>query len=268
MLQHHLEAVSRPAPSRTSPAWRHQRAPTAKRTPRALAANGAGGAVRAGTPHLEPSAVTLTSQPTQPPLANASEHLPQSTYAGMAESPVAPAVHTTRCLIIHHLTTTLISIYMTMIPRGTATTAWKMCARAVMVLTMLALFRVADTTTIIITITMITRCHRSRRSFVPNPVPLEAAAVRHPLNNSSSSHPDRRLPLAGLSVPANPTEARVPVKTAQVEAACSPGPRGRAKNLHQYDRRFRYFRSSLPCSFCLLLLCLLSSSFYFSTITT
>ena len=124
-----------------------------------------------------------------------------------------------------------------------------MCAHAVMVLTMSVLSRVAGTTTII----TITRCHRSRHSLVPRLAPLEAAAALHSLtnNNNNNCHPDPSPPLAGLSVPESPTEARIPVTMAQVvEVACSLGPRGHAKNLHQYDRRFLYFRFSFPLSFC------------------
>ena len=143
-----------------------------------------------------------------------------------------------------------ISIYTNLIPRRMVMTAWKMCAHAVMALTMLVLSRVAGTTTITI---MITRCHRCHHSLVPRPA-LEAAVALHSLinnsnsnSNNSNSHPDRSLPLGGLSVPENPTEPRIPVMMAQVEeVAYSPGPSGRAKNLHQYDRRFLYFRSSFP----------------------
>src|SRR5258706_2374295 len=165
---------------------------------------------------------------------------------------------------MQQLTTTSISIYTNAIPRRTGMTVWRMCAHAAMALTMLVLSRGVGTS---IT-TMITRCHRSRHSLVPSPAPLEATAVLHSLTNnnnnicssssSSNCHPDPPLPLVGLSVPENPTEARIPVTMARVEVGCSPGPRGRAKNLHQYDRRFLYFRSSFPWSFYLFLLLLTS----------
>jgi hypothetical protein len=185
----------------------------------------------------------------------------------MVESPVAPTAPTTQCLTMQQLTTTSISIYTNVIPRRMAMTDWRMCARAVMAPTMLVLSRVAGTNIIIITMT--TRCHHSRHSLVPSPGPLAAVAVRHPLSNNNSnsnnsnSHPDQCHPLAGLSVLASPTEARLPVTMAQgEEAVCSPGPRGRAKNLHQYDRRFLILSVfvtplvvspfSLSFSFCLL----------------
>ena len=248
-MSHHLGAVLRSAlPPRTSLEWCHQKL-IAKRQPRALAAKGADGAatraqvVRTGTPHLAPSAVTLASRPTRPLSASAPEHPLQSTCTGTAESPVAPTAPITKCLTMQHMTTTSISISTNVIPRRRATKAWRTCARAVTALTMSVLSRVAGTITI-----MITQCPRSHHSRVPSPVQLEAAAVRHPRihnysNNSNNTHHDLRLPLAGLSVPASPTEARVPVKTEQAQeaAACSPGPRGRAKSLHQYDRRLQYF---------------------------
>jgi Meiotic cell cortex C-terminal pleckstrin homology len=226
-------------PPQTILGCRHQRLPIVKRQPRARVANAVGEAltrarpVRTGTPPLVPSAVSLASQPTQPPSASAPEHPLQNTCVGM-ESLAAPAVPTTKCLIRWDTTRTSTSKSTRMIPRPRASKAWRMCGLAVMDFMMLVLFRVADTITITITI-MITRCPRCHHSPVPSQAQQGAAAVHQLLNNI---HPGRRLLLAGLYVPENPTAARVLVKTAE-EAACSPGPRGRAKSLHPYDRRFR-----------------------------
>jgi hypothetical protein len=172
---------------------------------------------------------------------------------------------------MQHTTTTSTSRSTNMIPKGTALKGWRMCEHAAMALMMLVLSRVAGTTIII---TIITRCPRSHNSLVPNLVPLVVVAglllpnsnsnsSNSSNNNSNNTHPDRRLPPVGLSAPANPTEARVPVKMA--EAACSPGPRGRGKSLHQYDRRFQYIWSSFPYLFYIFsFIC--HSYYYFSTI--